>query len=195
MLSLRKQQAKLVLGVLPGLPCCLPWSVFRNRTRSSFSITTTIHNYQSQSSFTGAKFWPQSCPYSKKRAPVRQGRSASPIKPTLDRPAGTGWASSIARTERERIQVGSFVNILYDMRFSSPFSVLFAYQFWLSISDESTSHLQLYQASSEAGLFNVGRRQSLRKHASRGTHGMPPINVPSSASGDNQSNGSRGSSE
>jgi hypothetical protein len=46
---------------------------------------------------------------------------------------------------------------------------------------------------SEAGLFNVGRRQSLRKHASREAHSASPGDVPSSASGDNQSNGSKGS--
>jgi len=61
-------------------------------------------------------------------------RSTSPTKPTLDRPAGTGWASDIVRTERERIRVGSFVNIPYEVRFSPPFSFLFAYQ---SVVDNS----------------------------------------------------------
>ena len=47
----------------------------------------------------------------------------------------------------------------------------------------------------EAGLFNVERRHSLRKHASRGGHRAPPSDVPSSASGDSQSNSSKGSGE
>ena len=49
-----------------------------------------------------------------------KGRSTSPIKPSLDRPAGTGWASGIVRTERERTRVGSFANIPYEVRFPSP---------------------------------------------------------------------------
>ena len=48
---------------------------------------------------------------------------------------------------------------------------------------------------SDAGLFNIGRRQSLKKHASREAHRSPPSDVPSSSSGDNQSNGSKGSGE
>ena len=48
---------------------------------------------------------------------------------------------------------------------------------------------------SEAGLFNVGRRQSMKKHASREARGAPPSDAPSSTSGDSQSNGSRGSGE
>jgi hypothetical protein len=45
-----------------------------------------------------------------------KGRSNSPIKPTLDRPAGTGWASGLVRTERERTRVGSWANIPYEVR-------------------------------------------------------------------------------
>ena len=63
-----------------------------------------------------------------------KSRSTSPIKPTLDRPAGTGWASGIVRTERERIRVGSFVNIPYEVRFSFPFSLLFAHQSFINNS-------------------------------------------------------------
>jgi len=48
---------------------------------------------------------------------------------------------------------------------------------------------------SEAGLFNVERRQSLRKHASREARRSPPSDVPSSTSGGSQSNGSKGSGE
>ena len=48
---------------------------------------------------------------------------------------------------------------------------------------------------SEAGLFNVERRQSLRKYASHEAHRTPPSDVPSSTSGDGQSNGSKGSAE
>jgi len=48
---------------------------------------------------------------------------------------------------------------------------------------------------SEAGLFNVGRRQSLRKHAGREAHRSSPGGVPSNASSDSQSNGSNGSGE
>jgi hypothetical protein len=44
----------------------------------------------------------------------------------------------------------------------------------------------------EAGLF---RRQSLRKHASRETRRAPPSDIPSSTSGDSQSNGSKGSDD
>jgi hypothetical protein len=50
-----------------------------------------------------------------------KGRSTSPTKPTLDRPAGTGWASGIVRTERERTRLGSFANIPYEVRVSAPF--------------------------------------------------------------------------
>lgn len=50
-----------------------------------------------------------------------KGRSMSPSKPSLDRPAGTGWATGIVRTERERVRVGSFANVPYEVRFSSPF--------------------------------------------------------------------------
>ena len=61
-----------------------------------------------------------------------KSRSASPMKPTLDRPAGTGWASGIVRTERARTRVGSFVNIPYEVRYQSPFSLLFAYQYFIN---------------------------------------------------------------
>ena len=47
----------------------------------------------------------------------------------------------------------------------------------------------------EAGLFNVGRRQSLRKYASREARRGSPSDVRSSTSGDSQSNGSKGSGE
>ena len=50
-----------------------------------------------------------------------KGRSTSPTKPTLDRPAGTGWASGIVRTDRERMRLGSFAHIPYEVRVSSPF--------------------------------------------------------------------------
>lgn len=48
---------------------------------------------------------------------------------------------------------------------------------------------------SEAGLFNVGRKQSLRKHASREAHRTSSNGAPSSTSGDSRSNGSKGSGE
>lgn len=48
---------------------------------------------------------------------------------------------------------------------------------------------------SETGLFNVGRRRSLRNHASREAHRTPPSDVPSSTSSGNRSNGSKGSGE
>lgn len=50
-----------------------------------------------------------------------KGRSTSPTKPTLDRPAGTGWASGIVRTDRERMRLGSFAHIPYEVRVSSRF--------------------------------------------------------------------------
>jgi hypothetical protein len=45
----------------------------------------------------------------------------------------------------------------------------------------------------ETSLFNVGRRQSLKKHASREGHRTPPSDVPSSTSNGSQSRGSKGS--
>ena len=48
---------------------------------------------------------------------------------------------------------------------------------------------------SEAGLFNVGRRQSLRKHASREGNRASSSGAPSSTSDDSRSNGSKGSGE
>ena len=50
-----------------------------------------------------------------------KARSTSPTKPNLDRPPGTGWASGIVRTDGERIRLGSFAHIPYEVRVSSPF--------------------------------------------------------------------------
>lgn len=49
-----------------------------------------------------------------------KGRSTSPTRPTLDRPAGTGWATGIVRTERERTRLGSFASIPYEVRVLTP---------------------------------------------------------------------------
>jgi len=48
---------------------------------------------------------------------------------------------------------------------------------------------------SDGGLFNVGRRKSLRKHASGEPHRESPSDVPSSTSGDSRSSGSKGEGE
>src|SRR5258708_32792286 len=48
---------------------------------------------------------------------------------------------------------------------------------------------------SETGLFNVGRKQSLRQHASREAHRTSSSGAPSNSSGDSQSNDSKGSGE
>jgi len=73
-----------------------------------------------------------------------KGRSTSPVKPTLDRPAGTGWASGIVRTERERIRVGSFANIPYEVRLSSLFVSLLI-NLLIIFLDQPTSHPRLHQ--------------------------------------------------
>jgi hypothetical protein len=48
---------------------------------------------------------------------------------------------------------------------------------------------------SEAGLFSVGRRQSLKKHASREAHRSPPSDAPLSTNSSSRGSGSRGSGE
>jgi len=51
----------------------------------------------------------------------------------------------------------------------------------------------LESVRSEVGLFNVGRRPSLRNYASHEAHRASPGAVPSSTSGDSQNSGSKGS--
>src|SRR5258706_1203966 len=56
-----------------------------------------------------------------------RARSTSPTKPTLDRPPGTGWASGMVRTDGERMRLGSFAHIPYEVRGSSSFHFFFTY--------------------------------------------------------------------
>jgi hypothetical protein len=112
--------------LLPRLPCSFQWSVFRNRHGSNSPSRQQSTITRPSWHLTRPSFGPNPVRTPKSGHVFGKGRSTSPTKPTLDRPAGTGWASGIVRTERERLRVGSFANIPYEVRFSSPLTFLYS---------------------------------------------------------------------